>query len=219
MERHFEKSLEELITLLREMSTEVLLSFDAAARGVIERDATGANDVFEIEKRIDSLEVALDEKILDFIALNQPVATDLRFVLSLQDAVVDLERIGDHLTNIAQSSISLSMLRSAPDLLDLPEMLPLARKMVVDSLEAFIRRDSEIARKTMAMDDRIDEYNRNVARDVIKAVKADRELIETGLDIIRISKNLERIGDLSANIAEDALFIVDGKVARHQPQG
>jgi len=219
MERHFEKSLEELITLLREMSTEVVRAFDAATKGLLERDATGANDVFEIEKSIDALEVSLDEKILDFIALHQPVATDLRFILSLQDAVVDLERIGDHLTNIAQSSISLSMLRSEPDLLALPEMLPLARKMVVDSLEAFIRRDPEIARRTMAMDDRMDEANRNVARDVIKAVKADRELIETGLDIIRISKNLERIGDLSANIAEDALFIVEGKVVRHQPQG
>lgn len=219
MERHFERSLEELITLLREMSSEVVRAFDAASRGLLERDAAGANDVFEIEKNIDALEVSLDEKILDFIALHQPVATDLRFVLSLQDAVVDLERIGDHLTNIAQSSISLAMLRSEPDLLALPEMLPLARKMVVDSLEAFTRRDAEIARRTMALDDRMDEFNRNVARDVIKAVKADRELIETGLEIIRISKNLERIGDLSANIAEDALFIVEGKVVRHQPQG
>jgi len=219
MERHFERSLQELIDLLRAMSSEVLLAMDIAAKGLIDRDPAQSNSVFEIEKHIDAMEVNLDEKILDFIALHQPVATDLRFVLSLQDAVVDLERIGDHCTNIAQSSISLSMLRQEPDLLMLPEMIPLARTMVKDSVESFLQRDPHLARRTMGLDDHMDELNRGIAREVIRAVKEDRELVETGLDIIRISKNFERIGDLSANIAEDALFIVEGKLARHQPQG
>lgn len=219
MERHFERSLQDLLAQLALMTAEVTRSLDAASQGLILRDASLCHAVFEYEKTIDSMEVSLDEMILDFIALHQPVATDLRFILSLQDAVVDLERIGDHCTNIAQSAVTLSMLRQPAALLDLPEMLPLARTMLHDSMEAFRSRNTGLARRTMGLDDRMDEYNRSVARSVIRAVKEDRELIETCLEILRISKNLERIGDLSANIAEDAIFIAEGKVVRHQPQG
>lgn len=218
MERHFERSLDELVAHLRGMTEQVLASFDAAAKGLLERDASLCNSVFETEKIVDAMEISMNEKVLDFIALNQPVATDLRFILSLQDAVVDLERIGDHCVNIAQSAITLSMLRSEPDLLTLPEMIPLARTMLADAVESFLARDPSLARHTLALDDRMDEFNRNLAREVIRAIKEDRELIETGLELTRISKNLERIGDLSTNVAEDALFIVEGKVARHQPQ-
>lgn len=219
MERHFERSLEDLVNAARNMGGDVLRSLDAAILALVEREPSHGNLVFEIEKSIDADEILLDEKILDFIALHQPVASDLRFVLALQDAVIGLERIGDHCTNIAQSSISLSMLRTAPDLGSIPEMLPLAKKMVKDSLDAFLARNPHLARTTIAIDDRVDELNRTVAREVIRAVKEDRQLVETGLDIIRIAKNLERICDLSANIAEDALFAVEGKPSRHQAQG
>lgn len=218
MERHFERSLDELVNDLRSMTDQVVASFDAAASGLLERDPSLCNTVFEIEKASDQMEVAIHEKVLDFIALQQPVAVDLRFVLSLQDAVVDLERIGDHCTNVAQSAITLSMLRSTPDLLAIPEMIPLARTMLLDAIQSFLTRDTALARRTMAMDDRMDEYNRNLSRDVIKAIKEDRELVETALEITRISKNLERIADLSTNIAEDALFIAEGRIARHKPQ-
>lgn len=218
MERHFERALDELVAHLNEMTEKVLDSFDAAAAGLLDRDASECNAAFEIEKETDRMEVSLNERVLDFIALQQPVATDLRFVLSLQDAVVDLERIGDHCANIAQSAISLSMLRSDPNLLALPEMIPLARTMLKDAIQSFLLRDPGLARRTMALDDRMDEYNRNLARDVIRSIKEDRELIETALEIMRISKNLERIGDLSTNIAEDAVFIAEGRIARHRPQ-
>lgn len=218
MERHFERSLDELVTDLRAMTEQVLASFDAAATGLLDRDASVCNTAFEIEKETDRMEVSMNEKVLDFIALQQPVAVDLRFLLSLQDVVVDLERIGDHCANIAQSAISLSMLRSSPDLVALPDMIPLARTMLQDAVNSFISRDPVVARRTLAMDDRMDEFNRNLARDLIRAIKEDRELVETALEIMRISKNLERIGDLSTNIAEDTLFVAEGKIARHQPQ-
>ncbi|HNY32354.1 MAG TPA: phosphate signaling complex protein PhoU [Fibrobacteria bacterium] len=218
MERHFEKNLEELKTGLREMADRAVEALDAAIRTLVEADPTLAEGTFAREKEIDADELRMESMILDFIALHQPVAGDLRLVFSMQDAVVDLERIGDHATNIAQSAVTLCRLRQRPDLLRLPEMAELARKMLQDSVRSFVFRDPELARRTIALDDRLDEWNRNMARLVIQAVKEDRELIETGLDLIRISKNLERVGDLSANIAEDAVFLVEAKVARHQEE-
>lgn len=218
MERHFERSLDELIADIHTMTDQVLASFDSATTGLLDRDASVCNAAFELEKETDRMEVSINEKVLDFIALQQPVAVDLRFVLSLQDVVVDLERIGDHCANVAQSAISLSMLRSSPDLVALPEMIPLARTMLQDAVHSFIARDAAVARRTLSLDDRMDEFNRNLARDLIRAIKEDRELVETALEIMRISKNLERIGDLSTNIAEDTLFVAEGKIARHQPQ-
>ena len=216
MERHFEKQLEELKASLQAMAGRVLDALDAAQRTLTEFDASLADGVFSREKEIDADEIRLEGMIIDFIALHQPVAGDLRMVFSMQDAVVDLERIGDHATNIAQSAVTISGLRNRPALHHLVEMSELARRMVRDSVNSFIHRDAEMARRTIASDDRLDHLNRDMARLVIQAVKEDRELIETGLDLIRISKNLERVGDLSANIAEDTIFLVEAKVARHQ---
>ena len=216
MERHFEKNLDELKEGLQAMADRVMEALESAHNCIVDLDPSLADGVFSREKDIDLDENRLESMILDFIALHQPVATDLRLVFSMQDAVVDLERIGDHATNIAQSAVSLSALRTPPNLLHLPEMSLLAQQMVQQSVQSFIRKDSELARRTIAMDDKLDHLNRDVARLVINAVKEDRELIETGLDIIRISKNYERIGDLSANIAEDALFLVEARTARHQ---
>lgn len=216
MERHFEKNLEELRTGLKAMADRAVDALDAAIRTLVEADPSLADGAFAREKEIDADEIRLEAMILDFIALHQPVAGDLRLVFSMQDAVVDLERIGDHATNIAQSAVTLCRLRQRPDLLRLPEMSELARRMLQDAIRSFLHRDPELARRTIAMDDRLDELNRDMARLIIQAVKEDRELIETGLDLIRISKNLERVGDLSANIAEDAVFLVEAKMARHQ---
>lgn len=216
MERHFEKNLEELRAGLRLMADRALEALDSAVRTLVESDPALAEATFVREKEIDADEIRLEAQIIDFIALHQPVAGDLRLVFSMQDAVVDLERIGDHATNIAQSAVSLSRLRNRPDPLRLPEMADLARSMLQDAVLSFLHRNTDLARRTIAADDRLDELNRDMARLVIQAVKEDRELVETGLDLIRISKNLERVGDLSANIAEDALFLVEAKTARHQ---
>lgn len=218
MERHFEKNIEDLRSGLQAMAQRALDGLDSAIRTLVEGDPSLADVAFAREKEIDADEIRLESMIIDFIALHQPVASDLRMVFAMQDAVVDLERIGDHATNIAQSAISLSRLRQRPDPLHLPEMAELAHRMLHDAVNSFLHRNPELARRTIAMDDKLDELNRNMARLIIQAVKEDRELIETGLDLIRISKNLERVGDLSANIAEDALFLVEAKTARHQEQ-
>ncbi len=216
MERHFEKSLEELLSALSEMSAHVDGVLESAEESLNNHDASKAEGVFSGEKEIDQDQNKLDEMILDFIALHQPVASDLRQVLSAQDIVVDLERIGDHAVNIAESAVRLSGLRTPPDLLKLPEMALQARSMVGDSVKSFLTRDPGLARKTIARDDRMDALNREMTRLVIDAIKEDRELVETGLELIRISKNLERIADLSANIAEDTVFLVEARTARHQ---
>ena len=217
MERHFEKSLEELLAALAQMAAHVDGVLESAEDSLNNSDPSLAEGVFSGEKDIDIDQNKLDEMIVDFIALHQPVASDLRQVLSAQDIVVDLERIGDHAVNIAESAIRLSGLRPPPALLKLPEMCILARSMVADSVKSFLVRDADLARRTIARDDRMDALNREMTRLVIGAIKEDRELVETGLELIRISKNLERMADLSANVAEDALYLVEGHTARHQP--
>lgn len=217
MERHFEKSLEELLAALSGMAAHVDEVLESAANGLNNHDASQAEGVFSGEKEIDIDQNKLDVMILDFIALHQPVASDLRQLLSAQDIVVDLERIGDHAVNIAESAVRLSGLRTPPDLLKLPEMALQARSMVADAVKSFLVRDPDLARRTIARDDRMDALNREMTRMVIAAIKEDRELVETGLELIRISKNLERMADLSANIAEDTVFLVEARTARHQP--
>ena len=218
MERHFEKSLEELRSALATMASHVGEVLEAAEQSLLDNDASQADGVFSGEKQIDQDQNTLDEMILDFIALHQPVAGDLRAVLAGQDVVVDLERMGDHAVNIAESAVRLAGLRQPPDLLNLPEMCKLARSMSADAVRSFLTRDVELARRTISRDDRMDELNREMTRMVIKAIKDDRELVETGLELIRVSKNLERVGDLSANIAEDTVFLVEARTARHQSE-
>jgi len=216
MERHFEKSLEELLAVLSGMADHVANVLEAAEVSLVKRDPSLADGVFSGEKEIDSDQNRLDWMIMDFIALQQPVASDLRMLMSTQDVVVDLERIGDHAVNITESSVRLSGLRQAPDLLKLPEMATIARSMVADAVHSFLVRDAELAHRIIASDDRMDELNREMTRLVIGAIKEDRQLVETGLELIRVSKNLERIGDLSANIAEDTVFLVEARTARHR---
>jgi phosphate transport system protein len=216
MERHFEKSLEELREALLRMAERVDSVLQSAQECLVDGDASLADGVFSGEKEIDQDQNFIEEMILDFIALHQPVAGDLRAVLAAQDVVVDLERIGDHAVNIAESAVRLAGLRQPPDLLKLPEMAGLARTMVSDAVQSFRTRNVEVARRTIATDDRMDALNREMTRLVIEAIKEDRQLVETGLELIRVSKNLERVGDLSANVAEDTLFLVEARSARHQ---
>jgi phosphate transport system protein len=216
MERHFEKSLEELLAVLSGMAEHVDKVLEAAESSLIKSDPALAEGVFSGENDIDADQNRLDWMILDFIALQQPVASDLRMLMSTQDVVVDLERIGDHAVNIAESSVRLSGLRQAPDLLKLPEMAAIARSMVADAVRSFLVRDADLAHRIIASDDRMDELNRDMTRLVISAIKEDRQLVETGLELIRISKNLERVADLSANIAEDTVFLVEARTARHR---
>ena len=219
MERHFEKQLEFIMAEVRRMADIVTDAFEAAAKGMAERDSVVASHAFESEKQVNELEIELDNQIVEFFALQHPVATDLRFMLATQKVVNDLERLSDHCVNVAQSAISLAHLNRNPGLSEVPEMVEGCRIMLRDSIRSFLERDVDLARTVLERDDRVDGLNRLVVRNVINLVNSDKANIEIGLDIIRISRNLERIGDLCCNFAEETVFLVEGRNIKHAHPG
>lgn len=215
MERHFEKELNNLKATLEKMARLVQESMNFATRALIEEDRTIAEKTFTNERIINQLEIQIDHGVADFFALFQPVAIDLRFMLAIQKINNDLERIGDHCINIAQSSISCAAFHQKTGLLELPKMITIGQGMLHDACECFFTKNLQLARTVLETDDIIDELNRSNTREAIQLVKNDKTSIEMALELLRISRNIERIGDLSTNIAEEMIFHVQAKVVKH----
>ena len=172
-------------------------------------------EVNTFETRVNQIEIELDEKCFTLIALNQPEAKDLRQILMIYRMNNDLERLGDQAVNIAESSAQLTgnpVLKSIPELFSMKEA---ALKMLKDALYAFTREDYELSRKVCDADNIVDEYNRNIYKHLVKLIRENPLQTDLYLHILRIAKNLERIGDLSTNIAEDTIFLAQGKVIKH----
>lgn len=215
MERHFEKEMNSLKATLERMSGLVQESLESATRALLEGDTALAEKAFLNERTINNLEIEIDHAVADFFALFQPVAIDLRFMLAIQKVNNDMERIGDHCVNIAQSAISFAGYRQKSALLDLPKMVSIGRAMLHDACESFFSKNLQLARTVLETDDIIDEMNRANTREAIQLVKNDKTSIEMALELLRISRNLERIGDLSTNIAEEVIFHVQARVVKH----
>lgn len=215
MERHFEKSLSRLGNQLREMTVLCDESLDAAARAFKEGDAHAAESAFMNERRINQLEVGIDNEVVETFALFQPVAVDLRYLLAILKINNDLERIGDHAVNIAQSAVTCAGL-SLPTRLELPRMFALAQNMLRDACRSFFEKDMQTARMVLEADDMVDGLNRSTTREAVQMVKSGTLELEAALELMRIARNLERIGDLSTNIAEEVMFHVQAKVVKHQ---
>lgn len=215
MERHFEKTLAHLGETLREMVALCEESLAAAARAFVEGDAQAAAPAFRNERGINRLEVAIDQEVADAFALHQPVAVDLRYLLAILKINNDLERIGDHAVNIAQSAVTCA--GSPPSTrLALPRMFDLTRGMFGDACRSFFAKDMSGARMVLEADDMIDSLNRATVREAVQGVKSGALGLEAALELMRIARNLERIGDLSTNIAEEVIFHVQAKVVKHQ---
>ena len=215
MERHFEKELNNLKGTLEKMSRLAQESLAHDTRALLEEDKTLAEKTFTNERAINNLEIDIDHGVADFFALFQPVAIDLRFMLAIQKINNDLERIGDHCVNIAQSSISVAGYEQKTGLLELPKMISIGQSMLHDACESFFTKNLQLARTVLETDDIIDELNRANTREAIQLVKSDKTSIEMALELLRISRNLERIGDLSTNIAEEVIFHVQARVVKH----
>lgn len=215
MERHFEKELNNLKSRLEKMSRLAEESLAFATRALLEEDRTLAEKTFLNERIINQLEIEIDHGVADFFALFQPVAIDLRFMLAIQKINNDLERIGDHCINIAQSAISYAGFQQKTGLLELPKMITIGQGMLHDACESFFTKNLQLARTVLETDDMIDELNRSNTREAIQLVKNDKTSIEMALELLRISRNLERIGDLSTNVAEEVIFHVQAKVVKH----
>ena len=214
MERHFEKELSSLRTKLEEMVGLCDQSMLAAMKAFSEGNAMAAEPAFLNERRINQLEIEIDHAVVDCFALFQPVAVDLRFLLAILKINNDLERIGDHVVNICQSAVSCAS-QPMPTRLELPRMFDLARNMFSDACRSFFEKDLQTARMVLETDDMVDGLNRSTIREAVQMVKANTITLEAALELMRIARNLERIGDLSTNIAEEVIFHVQAKVIKH----
>ena len=173
-------------------------------------------DVLEYEDRINELEVDIEENCLKVLALHQPVAIDLRFIIVIMKVNNDLERMGDQAVNISQRVKSLMDGPKLPISLPIDEMTNAVQKMVSLSLEALVSQDPAIAREVVDMDDIVDDLNAQTYDLIRETIQADPSLVTSAMSMATISSNLERIGDLCTNIAEEVIFMVEGQVIRHQ---
>ena len=215
MERHFQRELEGLKTSLIKMGSVVEENIAFAIRSVLEKSSDLARRVIETDKRVDSLEIEIDNTVIDLLALQQPVASDLRFIIAAQKINNDLERIGDHAVNIAEAAEKLCAIPDVELLEEIPMMADITKIMLKDALDSFILLDPAKARLVLKTDDQIDDLNRLVVRRIIELVKSNIPTIEYGLELSRVSRNLERVADLATNIAEEVIFHTQARVVKH----
>jgi len=187
----------------------------SAIRTVLEKSNGLAQKVIETDQRIDALEIEIDNAVIDLLALQQPVASDLRFIIAAQKINNDLERIGDHAVNIAEAAEILHSFPQFEILEEIPKMAGITKSMLKDALDSFILLDPVKARMVITTDDQIDDLNRLVARKIIGWVKTNTQSIECGLEMSRVSRELERVADLATNIAEEVIFHTQARVVKH----
>ena len=218
MERRFEKELESLKTTLIRMGSVVEENTKLSIRSFTDRDVALAKRVIDSDERINSLEIEIDNAVVDILALQQPVAGDLRLILATQKISNDLERIGDHAVNISESALSVAKMTFKESLMELPQMSQIAEAMLRDALDSFVHVSPELAQAVLKRDDLIDDLNRSMTIEVIELLQNKRKFIEGGLELIRVSRNLERIADLATNIAEEVIYLAEAKVVKHHAE-
>ncbi len=215
MERPIDDELNELRRNLLEMARRAEEAIASSIGALAERRADLARTVFDGEAAINALDVKVDESCLRLLALRQPVAADLRRIVSAMKIASDLERIGDLAVNIAERTIDLIELPPLKPLLDLPLMARLAARMVHDALDAFVRGDDGLAREVCGRDDEIDKLNQQVFRELLTYMMSDPSTIGRAVDLILIGRSLERIADHATNIGEDVIYMRQGKIIKH----
>ncbi len=215
MHRHFEDELSALRDDLLYMASLAEQSVSSAIQALIQRDAELASKVIQEDRLLNELEVKIDNQCIQLFALHQVVASDLRFIASSMKINNDLERIGDHAVNIAEKVLELIKEPQLKPLIDIPRMAELAQGMVKDALDAFLHKDTEKAIQVCERDDQVDALDDQVLRELLTYMSADPKTIPRALALIMISKNLERVADLSTNIAEEVVFIVEARTIKH----
>lgn len=213
-QKQFSEKLDDLTQRLLTMSHEVEEMVDSAVRLAIRKNGKSPGEIDAIDEEIDREEVAIEETAIELLALHQPMATDLRIIVTILKINTDLERIGDHGVNIAHAVRRLRKAGEVPPIPpELEEMSRLARGMLQDALDAFLKRNADQAREVLARDDRVDRLQESSIRVMLTHML--KEDISACLQVILISRNIERIADLATNIAEDVVYMVRGQTIRH----
>jgi phosphate transport system protein len=215
MERHFERELEDLKERLLWMGSLAERAVHQASHAVLESDGQLAVDVLREENVVNELQIEIDDRVVQLLALQQLMAADLRFVLAIARINNDLERIGDQAVNIAQSAQRILRHPRVKPYVDLPRMAELAEKMMRDSLDSLVRRDVDLARSVLSRDDQVDQLRDQIFRELLTYMMGDSSVVYPSFELILVAKNLERIADHATNIAEDVIYMVAGSDVRH----
>lgn len=215
MHRRFEDLIAELKGRLVHMGTLAETMIEIAIRSLVERNAARHKEVFEFEKQVNDLHIEVDERVISLLALQHPVAADLRMVVMASKIAGELERIGDQAVNICQSTQVLLQFPPLKPLIDLPMMADTARKMLRDSLDAFVRGDPGLGQSVLDTDDQVDAFKDQIFRELLTYMMSDPGTIPRALPLILISRNLERVGDHATNIAEEVIYLTQGRDVRH----
>jgi phosphate transport system protein len=212
---HFQEELEQLKTRLLEMGGLAEERVTAVLRALVERDQGLVERVLAGDAPINQLHIEIDQRCFKLLALYQPMAVDLRAIVSAVKINTDLERVGDLAINIAEAVKRYMRHPPVKELIDIPRMADIAQRMLRNALDAYVRRDTVLARAVLDEDDALDALKTQVFRELLTYMLQSPATIEPALDLILISRHLERIGDHATNVAEDVIFMVSARDVRH----
>ena len=215
MQRHFHEEIETLKQTLLAMGGLVEDQIRRVMRALTERDDALAQEVIDRDRQVNAYDVEVDETCVNLLALHQPAAGDPRFITTAMKIVTDLERIGDQAVNIGQRALELNREPQLKPYIDLPRMAERAQAMVKESLDAFVTRDTELARRVCAADAEVDALKEQIFRELLTFMMEDTRTISRAIRLILISRFMERVADHATNIAEMVIYMVEGKMVRH----
>jgi phosphate transport system protein len=215
MERHFDEELRVLKEKVLRMAGLSEECISHAIAGLKNRDEEMARRVFEVEEQVNNLDIEIDQMCFELLALKQPMAVDLRLIVSIDRIGSELERVADQAVNIAQRVLEIMQLPPLKPLIDLPRLAELAEGMVRDSITAFVNKDDNLAREICKRDDEVDALNDQIFRELLTYMMQDAKNIERAVDLILVGRHLERIADHATNISEDVIYLVKGKSIKH----
>jgi phosphate transport system protein len=213
--RHFQEELDLLKRRLLEMGGLAEEHVRLAVKGLVDRDQGLIDGALTGDEPLNKLHIEIDGRCFTLLALFQPMAADLRTIVAAVKINTDLERVGDLAVNIAEAARRYTSHPPVKKLIDIPRMASIAQSMLRDALDAFVRRDLALAQSVLNEDDRLDELKTQIFRELLTYMLQDPSTIEPALDLILVSRHLERIGDHATNIAEDVIFIVSARDVRH----
>lgn len=215
MQRHFDDQIQELLQKLVLMGGLADTMISLALKSLVERDRKYFDQVKEKEVEVNALQMDIDDRAVKLTALQQPVGIDVRFLFMASRIASELERIADQSINICQSAEYVLQAPPLKPLIDIPIMADIAQKMLRDSIDALVKRDCDLANKVLEEEDKVDAFRNQIFRELLTYMMADPGTISRALSLILISRNLERVGDHSTNIAEEVIYLVKGRDVRH----
>lgn len=216
MQRHFDQDIEELKELILRMGAMTEDAIAQSIRALVERDSDVAERVISLDDEIDRLELKIDQLTLELIAKMQPAASDLRMVVTAMRVTPELERIADLAQDVCERAIELNREAPLKPLIDIPRLAAISQDMVRQAIDAFVRQDAILAREIIARDDHVDDLTEHSFRELLTYMLEDSRNISRAIRLTFVGKYFERIADSATNIAEMVVYLVDGRIVKHQ---